>query len=46
MAAPQRAVTLNRPNMVSVGTIVFLSQELMFFAGLFDVLRVEGELRG
>ncbi|MGO1380718.1 MAG: cytochrome c oxidase subunit 3, partial [Corynebacterium sp.] len=31
MAAPQRAVTLNRPNMVSVGTIVFLSQELMFF---------------
>lgn len=26
---------LNRPNMVSVGTIVFLSQELMFFAGLF-----------
>ena len=34
MAAPRR-VTLNRPNMVSVGTIVFLSQELMFFAGLF-----------
>ncbi|KAH8389064.1 hypothetical protein KR215_006008 [Drosophila sulfurigaster] len=35
MAAPQRVATLNRPNMVSVGTIVFLSQELMFFAGLF-----------
>ncbi|MEJ5998569.1 aa3-type cytochrome oxidase subunit III [Corynebacterium sp. H130] len=35
MAAPQRALTLNRPNMVSVGTIVFLSQELMFFAGMF-----------
>ena len=34
MTAPRR-VTLNRPNMVSVGTIVFLSQELMFFAGLF-----------
>ncbi len=34
-AAPQRVATLNRPNMVSVGTIVFLSQELMFFAGLF-----------
>ncbi|MDP9851473.1 cytochrome c oxidase subunit 3 [Corynebacterium lowii] len=34
-AAPQRVPTLNRPNMVSVGTIVFLSQELMFFAGLF-----------
>ncbi|WP_211292327.1 aa3-type cytochrome oxidase subunit III [Corynebacterium camporealensis] len=30
-----RAAALNRPNMVSVGTIVFLSQELMFFAGLF-----------
>lgn len=35
MAAPQRVVALNRPNMVSVGTIVFLSQELMFFAGMF-----------
>ena len=34
MTAP-RAASLNRPNMVSVGTIVFLSQELMFFAGLF-----------
>lgn len=35
MAAPQRVSALNRPNIVSVGTIVFLSQELMFFAGLF-----------
>ena len=35
MAAPQRVPSLNRPNIVSVGTIVFLSQELMFFAGLF-----------
>ncbi len=26
---------LTRPNMVSVGTIVWLSSELMFFAGLF-----------
>ncbi|RJQ66553.1 heme-copper oxidase subunit III [Pseudonocardiaceae bacterium YIM PH 21723] len=37
-AAPsisQRIHTLNRPNMVSVGTIVWLSSELMFFAGLF-----------
>ncbi|MBF9010774.1 MULTISPECIES: heme-copper oxidase subunit III [Corynebacterium] len=34
MTAP-RVAALNRPNMVSVGTIVFLSQELMFFAGLF-----------
>ena len=35
MATPQRVPTLNRPNIVSVGTIAFLSQELMFFAGLF-----------
>ena len=35
MAGAPRVATLNRPNMVSVGTIVFLSQELMFFAGLF-----------
>ncbi|WP_199278116.1 aa3-type cytochrome oxidase subunit III [Arthrobacter sp. CAN_A2] len=32
-AAPHQA--LNRPNMVSVGTVVWLSSELMFFAGLF-----------
>lgn len=31
-AAP---VTVNRPNTVAVGTIVWLSSELMFFAGLF-----------
>jgi len=30
-----RVHSLNRPNMVSVGTIVWLSSELMFFAGLF-----------
>ncbi|MDY5785364.1 MULTISPECIES: heme-copper oxidase subunit III [unclassified Corynebacterium] len=36
MATPQgRVPVLNRPNMVSVGTIAFLAQELMFFAGLF-----------
>src|ERR1700754_355839 len=37
-AAPsisQRVHSLNRPNMVSGGTIVWLSSELMFFAGLF-----------
>nr|WP_308426403.1 heme-copper oxidase subunit III [Nakamurella endophytica] len=28
---------MNRPNMVSVGTIVWLASELMFFAGLFGV---------
>ena len=33
--SPDRLPALNRPNMVSVGTIVFLAQELMFFAGLF-----------
>ena len=36
MATPQNRVpALNRPNMVSVGTIAFLAHELMFFAGLF-----------
>ena len=36
MATPHdRVAALNRPNMVSVGTIAFLAQELMFFAGLF-----------
>ncbi|HZZ97602.1 MAG TPA: heme-copper oxidase subunit III [Jatrophihabitantaceae bacterium] len=30
-----RAHSLTRPNIVSVGTIVWLSSELMFFAGLF-----------
>ena len=32
-----RIHTLNRPNMVSVGTIVWLANELMFFAGLFGI---------
>jgi len=30
-----RIQSLNRPNVVSVGTIIWLSSELMFFAGLF-----------
>ncbi|WP_408623787.1 aa3-type cytochrome oxidase subunit III [Kineosporia rhizophila] len=34
-AGPNVHATLNRPNMVQVGTIVWLSSELMFFAGLF-----------
>lgn len=37
-AAPsmsQGVHSLNRPNVVSVGTIVWLASELMFFAGLF-----------
>ena len=34
-AITTRVHSLNRPNMVSVGTIVWLSSELMFFAGLF-----------
>ncbi len=39
-AAPHisaRIHSLNRPNLVSVGTIVWLSSELMFFAGLFAI---------
>ena len=32
-----RIHSLNRPNLVSIGTIVWLSSELMFFAGLFAV---------
>jgi cytochrome c oxidase subunit III len=32
---PGKVHSLTRPNMVSVGTIVLLSSELMFFAGLF-----------
>jgi len=33
--APHAHTSVNRPNMVQVGTIVWLSSELMFFAGLF-----------
>jgi cytochrome c oxidase subunit 3 len=39
-AAPSisaRIHSLNRPNLVSIGTIVWLSSELMFFAGLFGM---------
>jgi len=39
-AAPNisaRIHSLNRPNLVGVGTIVWLSSELMFFAGLFAI---------
>ena len=32
-----RIHTLNRPNMVAVGTVVWLASELMFFAGLFAI---------
>lgn len=49
MTATPRVAALNRPNMVSVGTIVFLSQELMFFAGLFAmyfVTRANGSEHG
>ena len=34
-AVQPHQASVNRPNMVSVGTIVWLSSELMFFAGLF-----------
>jgi cytochrome c oxidase subunit 3 len=33
--AQSQVHSLNRPNITSVGTIVWLSSELMFFAGLF-----------
>ena len=39
-AITSRVHSLNRPNMVSVGTIVWLSSELMFFAGLFAMAAV------
>ncbi len=35
-----------RPNMVAVGTIVWLSSELMFFAGLFAVYFQLRSVRG
>ncbi|TKV62072.1 heme-copper oxidase subunit III [Nakamurella flava] len=39
--------TLNRPNMVSVGVVVWLSSELMFFAGLFAIyFTVRGQTAG
>ena len=34
---PRGHLTVNRPNMVQVGTIVWLASELMFFAGLFAI---------
>jgi cytochrome c oxidase subunit III len=34
-AISARIHSLNRPNLVSIGTIVWLASELMFFAGLF-----------
>src|SRR5512142_2428659 len=34
---PSVHATLNRPDMVQVGTIVWLASELMFFAGLFAI---------
>lgn len=33
--SPSAQPTLNRPNIVSVGTVIWLASELMFFAGLF-----------
>jgi len=42
-----RVHTLNRPNMVSVGVIVWLASELMFFAGLFGVyFTIRGQYEG
>jgi cytochrome c oxidase subunit 3 len=36
-AISARIHSLNRPNLVSIGTIVWLASELMFFAGLFAI---------
>lgn len=36
-AVTPRNVVINRPNVVSVGTIVWLGSEVMFFAGLFAI---------
>jgi len=36
-AGPHGGVGINRPNVVQVGTIVWLGSEVMFFAGLFAV---------
>src|SRR5246127_1716236 len=45
-AITSRVHSLNRPNMVSVGTIVWLSSEMMFFAGLFAMYFTAGAQAG
>jgi len=37
MTTGSSAPTINRPNVVAVGTIVWLGSEVMFFAGLFSI---------
>ena len=37
LAHPAGLKTVNRPNVVAVGTIVWLGSEVMFFAGLFAI---------
>jgi cytochrome c oxidase subunit III len=37
MSTEATAHKITRPNLVAVGTIVWLSSELMFFAGLFAI---------
>jgi cytochrome c oxidase subunit 3 len=39
-------LSVNRPNVVSVGTIVWLSSELMFFAGLFAMYFTHRSVNG
>ncbi|MBT5397663.1 MAG: heme-copper oxidase subunit III, partial [Micrococcales bacterium] len=34
-STPMPPMAINRPNSTSVGTIVWLGSEVMFFAGLF-----------
>ena len=43
VATPPR---LNRPNIVAVGTIVWLSSELMFFAALFAMYFTTRSVQG
>src|SRR5690242_13272556 len=46
VATPAHHGPATRPNMVAVGTIVWLSSELMFFAGLFAVYFQLRSVRG
>ena len=45
-SAVSTAPKLNRPNVVAVGTIVWLSSELMFFAALFAMYFTTRSVQG
>ncbi len=44
-AGPATQIGVNRPNMTSIGTIVWLASELMFFAALFAMFFTLGSIR-